>query len=306
MPSIAGTEPSIMCVAPRLTHIIDGPVPAIEGTRKLFRFWRCRVRRGTDSTTKPLTPGGTPLEFSFEQVDQDLFLIDKQYRTLRPHHGSDISGPYWMLIEIGIHQGQIWWLSDRKKIAPVKESCLIFVPPYSWAMENYEANTFLRVRGLISKGKPPILNTSGPVLFYSALPFPKTTKQVSALLAGIDSFESIGANTRPSSLSERAKRLIDEHHHRSIEIQEIALSLRSNPAALSRKFKADFGETPAYYRKGLRITVGMYELLMGTPAIEAAHIAGYKDLSRFYKQFKSYLKQTPSEYFKKKSKNAKN
>ncbi len=44
--------------------------------------------------------------------------------------------------------------------------------------------------------------------------------------------------------------------------------------------------------------------MMGHPPTEAAALAGFKDLGRFYKQFKQYLKQTPTEYLNK-SKNAK-
>ncbi|MCA9458594.1 MAG: helix-turn-helix domain-containing protein, partial [Nitrospira sp.] len=85
---------------------------------------------------------------------------------------------------------------------------------------------------------------------------------------------------------------------------DIAAKLRTSPAVLSRSFKADFTQPPAFYRRGLRVTVGMYELMMGARPAEAALLAGYTDLGRFYKQFRQYLKQTPAEYLQK-SKNAK-
>lgn len=244
------------------------------------------------------------MNFSFEQRQEGLYLIKKHYSVEKSGHGSDVSGPYWMLIETEILAGKLWWASDGLQKTPREGRHFIFLPPFSWAMEQYKKGTELRVKGLISRTK---LNTPafpGPILFYSSQKLPETHSGVESFLKEVDNYETIGACTNPSSLSTRAKRLLDAGYQNAIEIKAIATKLKTPPAVLSRAFKSDFGETPAFYRKGLRVTVGMHELMMGASQIRAAELAGYSDLGRFYKQFKAYLKQTPSEYSEK-SKNAK-
>lgn len=243
------------------------------------------------------------MDFSFEKIDDGLFLVNKHYTTQKAAHGSDITGPYWMLIKTTVIKGSLWWNSDGERVYPAKEH-YIFVPPYSWAMEQYTKGTELKIQGLISKIPIPGNKILRPVIINSSAKLPKNLKEVSQLVnLGEEAFE-ISTCTSPSSLSARAKDMIDNGYRSSIEINEIAKKLKTSPAVLSRKFKSDFGKTPAFYRQGLKVTVGMYELMMGTSPAEAAVLAGYQDLGRFYKQFKGYLKQTPSEYSEK-SKNAK-
>ena len=86
---------------------------------------------------------------------------------------------------------------------------------------------------------------------------------------------------------------------------EISKKLKTSGAVLSRQFKAAFGFTPMHYKRGLRITAAMYHLLSGKVPAEAAFLSGYRDIGRFYKQFKQYTQQTPDSHRIKKSKNAK-
>ena len=177
------------------------------------------------------------MKFSFSQIDQDLYLIEKQYTSKKQSHGSDITGPYWMLIEVKVIAGDIWWMSGGKKIIPTQKSLFIFLPSFTWAIEHCSENTSLKIRGLISRKKINLPNFSEPILFYSKKSLPQTERQVVALLESVAYFELVGANSNPSKLSERVKNLIDRNYLRSIEIQEIAAKLKSSSAALSRRFK---------------------------------------------------------------------
>jgi YesN/AraC family two-component response regulator len=201
-------------------------------------------------------------------------------------------------------EGSLWWQSDGKKI-PASSGQYLFIPPYSWAMEHYMAGTRVKIKGLISRTRLSTSGNSEPIIFNSDKSFPVSTKHVEKLLSEIANPRSVAVCSNPSALSARIKALIDAEYASSIEVGNIAKKLKTSSAFISRSFKKDFGKPPTFYRKGLKVTVGMYELMMGVPPIKAAEMAGYKDLGRFYKQFKSYLTQTPSEYLEK-SKNAKN
>lgn len=243
------------------------------------------------------------MNFSFAEIDTELYLIRKDLSFRKKGHGSDISGPYWMLIEIDIQSGGIFWQSDSLKKYPKFKHAFIYLPPFSWTIEHYDSNTQIRMNGLISS-LALAARINYPILFYSDAALPETLKGVVKFLENIGEHENISVCSNPCPLSLKTKRLLDKEYQSSIEIKDIAAKLKTHPSVVSRAFKTDFGQAPAFYRKGLRITVGMYELMMGKSPIEAAQLAGYSDLGRFYKQFKDYLKQTPSQYFLK-SKNAK-
>lgn len=92
------------------------------------------------------------------------------------------------------------------------------------------------------------------------------------------------------------KSCFDREYSQDISMTEIARRLRTSSAVLSRQFRQSFGFTPMAYKRGLRVTVAMFHLLAGRPPAEAAELAGYRDLGRFYKQFKEYIRQTPESH----------
>lgn len=242
------------------------------------------------------------LDFSFSKLEENLFLVKKQYFNKKSGSGSDITGPYWMLIEVTVLKKAFTWFSDGKAVGHTDSSIYLFVPPYSWCKEHYPSGSELKIRGLISKDSLNFKSFENPTLFSCSAPFPKRLAEVPSFLEGAHTQVSVPLCSQPTPLTLRVKNLIDKNI--DFDIQKIAGKLKTSSAVISRAFKKDFGYSPAHYRRGLRITIAMYELMMGTPPAEAAGLAGYNDLSRFYKQFKQYMLQTPAKYLKK-SKNAK-
>ena len=243
------------------------------------------------------------MKFSFRKIQDQLFLIEKEYTTAKEGQGSDVSGPYWMLIKVELREGSLWWWADGQKVHALKQHYL-FVPPFSWTKEHLTAGTRVKVKAIVSRAPLNASTITGPVAFTSEKAFPKTHSQVESFLRGLKDLQPVSVCSRPSALAARTKVLLDQGYASSIEIGDIAQKLKTSAALVSRNFKREFGHPPAFYRKGLKVTVGMFELMMGASPLEAAEKAGYQDLGRFYKQFKAYLKQTPAEYGEK-SKNAK-
>lgn len=237
------------------------------------------------------------MKFSFHAVEKDLYLVKKESTVKSAGHGSDVTGPYWMLIEVTVHKGRMWYISDLNQITIDEPRFYIYVPPFSWATEYYTANTKVSIRGLISRTPLETILPEHPTVFlHSKKEFPTNMREVPSFLDGRDESKTVSICTNPSALSKRAKEILDREYNSGVEIQEIATRLKTSSAVLSRSFKKDFGHPLAFYKKGLRVTVGMYELMMGNSPTKAAELAGYNDLGRFYKQFKQYLKQTPAEY----------
>ncbi len=192
-----------------------------------------------------------PMIFDFKEIDKDLYQIRKNF-VVRSLHGSDISGPYWMLIKVEILNGSMWHISDRNIVQIENDSVYIFVPPYGWTTEYYKKGTRIQVQGLISRIS--LKEYCEPILFTSSQEFPTSFEEISGFLDTAKNKKSIGLCTKPSSLSQRAKNILDKEFANGIEIQEIAKRLKTSSSVLSRSFKKDFGHPLAFYK-------GAYALL---------------------------------------------
>ncbi len=103
----------------------------------------------------------------------------------------------------------------------------------------------------------------------------------------------IEMNPKPSLLSMKAKRLIDENYLVNTSIGRIAVRLRVTHEHLSRQFKRDFGMSPITYLHQLRLADAPLKLAKGEEIINVSQNVGYNDLSRFYRQFRKTTKTSP-------------
>ena len=104
---------------------------------------------------------------------------------------------------------------------------------------------------------------------------------------------SIELNSKPSLLSIKAKRIIDDNYHIYPSIARIAARLNVSPEHLSRQFKRDYEMSPSNYLHRLRMAEATYKLMKGEEIIDVSADVGYNDLSRFYKQFRKSTKTSP-------------
>jgi AraC-like DNA-binding protein len=100
--------------------------------------------------------------------------------------------------------------------------------------------------------------------------------------------------TRPSPLSQKVKRALDESYRDTdSSIARIAARLGVSHAHLTRQFKRDYGMPPLAYRDQLRARDAMLRLARGEKIIEVSSDVVYNDLGRFYKQFRKLTPASP-------------
>lgn len=238
------------------------------------------------------------MKLKIQSVDSDFVLIGRD-QIMKPGFGSDISGPLWMFMKISI-RGQYSWRIDSESYTITDQEVWAYVPPYSCTYEYASVGTHLMCSGYLSKYPVPT-SASCPMLYLNVSSiFPKTYQEIIEFFSGNPEGIPVPSCSRPTKLAENIKLAIDQNYEMGISMTEICEKLSVSPAVATRAFKKCYGYPPNYYKKGLRSTVGAFALLSGIPPIEAAGIAGFSDLSRFYKQFKQYLRSTPKDlYFKK-------
>lgn len=239
------------------------------------------------------------MKLKIQSTKQNLILIGRDQVCTGDRIGSDITGPTWMFMDIQV-QGSYQWKHDHHLIQVRDERVWAYIPPFSCTYEVPAKGTHLKCFGYISRQKVPT-SISYPVICRNVSGnLPLTYEEIVDFFQQEQNFENVSACSSPSSTAQKIKHQIDQNFQTGITMTQISRKLRSSPAVLSREFKKCYGYTPSYYKKGLRSTVGAHALLSGVPPVEAASIAGFADLSRFYKQFKEYLKSTPGDLLVKK------
>lgn len=102
---------------------------------------------------------------------------------------------------------------------------------------------------------------------------------------------------KEASLAGAIKNYIDAHFQLEIEISDIAKKFNLSASQLTKIFKNEFSISPVKYRSKIRVFQSMFDLLIKESSIvDLALNAGFNDLSRFNKQFKSITKSTPSKF----------
>ncbi|WP_051425824.1 helix-turn-helix transcriptional regulator [Jiangella gansuensis] len=119
------------------------------------------------------------------------------------------------------------------------------------------------------------------------------------LLAGILRRHA-SVSERPARAAHRAVRLARDflHAHRSgtVSLADLARACDLSPYHLTRLFTAAVGMPPHAYQLQLRVDHAKRLLLAGWAVSDAAHEAGFFDLSHFTRHFKRFVGVPPGTY----------
>jgi AraC-like DNA-binding protein len=204
-----------------------------------------------------------------------------------------IFGRGWLLEILDLKSGEFFFLGDGEEIHPRSMRFGIFYPPFT-IIRSFVRKIKGRVRGVGSTRLLPRL-PSTPLIFETDFDEPFIgADQAIEILDLCRHSQSIEMNTRPSLLSLKAKRLIDENFLIYPSISRIADRLGVSHAHLSRQFKRDYQMSPSAYLHALRVAEATFRLSIGEEIIDISYDVGYNDLSRFYKQFHKKTQTSPA------------
>lgn len=94
----------------------------------------------------------------------------------------------------------------------------------------------------------------------------------------------------------RARDYLHQHRAATVTLADLARVSELSPYHLTRLFTADVGLPPHAYQVQLRVEHAKRLLLAGRPVSDAAHEAGFFDLSHFTRHFKRSVGVPPGRY----------
>lgn len=199
----------------------------------------------------------------------------------------------WLLELYELKAGEVFFISGTTEVRPATKCFGVLYPPFTISQPCFE-NAKGRLVGVAATESLPAGFTKVPRVFETTFgELPADVAQVLEILNRGESHQSVEMNPKPSLLSVKAKRLIDENYLSYSSIARIARRLGVTHEHLSRQFKRDLGMSPSAYLRQLRLADAPLRLAKGEEIVNVSLDVGYNDLSRFYKQFRKTTSTSP-------------
>jgi AraC-like DNA-binding protein len=203
-----------------------------------------------------------------------------------------VMGLCWLLEVLDLEAGEFYFFCDDEVVRPDSSRFAVFYPPFS-IVDMYGRD----VRGLVAGVGSVTLHMDFPCvpMIFEVGESKSISNLVDAerIFSASINARAIPITAKPSLLSVKTKRLIDENYRDYPSIRRIADRLNVSHEHLSRQFKNDFRLPPSAYLHKLRMAEANYKLATGGEIVDVSNEVGYNDLSRFYKQFKKQNKKSP-------------
>lgn len=199
----------------------------------------------------------------------------------------------WLLELYELEAGDVFFRSGLTEVRTTARRFGVLYPPFTISQPSVE-NVKGRLVGVAATDSLPVGFTAVPTMFETTYTeFPTGVAQVLEIVRQGKNHQSVELNPKPSLLSVKAKRLIDENYLSYPSIARVSRRLGVTHEHLSRQFKRDFETSPSAYLHQLRLADAPLRLAKGEEIINVSHDIGYNDLSRFYKQFRKSTKTSP-------------
>ncbi len=239
----------------------------------------------------------TPTEVSrYVRLDTQTVFVERAQMASQQRHITDVFGDFWSVAVADDVPAGTAWLKRQGTAIELKGNVGLFVPPYSildWEFSGIDFSW----RGLMIEGQPPQCAPSEACIFsMNRDGMPQSPKELLELVGRIKDPVLVGKQEKATPLAFKIKTYLDQNALETFSLQEMAQALDCAPGSMSRAFRNCFGVTPVYYRNQMRVLKASLMLLRGLKVADVGQEVGFRDLSRFNKQFKQRMQAIPRQF----------
>jgi AraC-like DNA-binding protein len=254
-----------------------------------------KKQRGPNTSVSQLESGGSAAiaRRKTSLLADGTYLFEDELEVHGQLSAKVITCTAWLLELYELNAGNVFLISGTKAVRATTKCFGVIYPPFTISQPSVE-NARGRLVGVAATESWPAGLTQVPTIFEMTGPeLPTGVAQVWEIVRRGENHQSVALNPKPSLLSIKAKRLIDENYQSYPSIARIARRLDVTHEHLSRQFKRDFEMSPSAYLHQLRLADAPLRLARGEQIINVSQDVGYNDLSRFYKQFRKSTQTSP-------------
>jgi len=241
--------------------------------------------------------------YFYRKINEKAFFLRKEFNKPIDWNSIDITGSRAIIGTGYVKGGHICFHTNHGDIKSNSGLFGFYIPPYSIYKGSGHFET-LKLFFYISS-EPKLTNIHPkPLLFSSDIKdFNGSEEQIEKLLKNIDNNIEFPISLQPDPRAEKAKKIIDYEYQNLYRISTLSRRLNIENWELSRVFKKSYGISPLKYLNSIRTIEAIYRILNDgkkSKIIDIAFNVGFRDLSRFNKQFKSFTRFIPRALFPKK------
>jgi AraC-like DNA-binding protein len=220
----------------------------------------------------------------------ELLWLEQESLVVGRDHMLMPMGRAWLLEFIFLRKGSIRFRQNGRAISPPGKSFAVFYAPFS--ITDVEMN-HPHVNWVGVAGWSEMAETEPMIFPVRAAERPRNAQAAMELFRRRRSAVNIGCAARAPRLAQQAKALLAQGYLSGSPVAGVAKKLGVSHEHMSRTFKNAYGLTPLEYLHRLRMNDSYYLLSMGQRIVDVSLDVGYKDLSRFYKQFRKVARMPP-------------
>jgi len=242
-------------------------------------------------------------KYYYRRIDHDSFFLRKVFFGKAWMESVDLTASRTIFGTGCLKGGSLLFITDEGEVEIAEGDFGMFIPPFSiyrcrGAFESIELSLLVSAKDLYNKcpSAAAIFPTDGDVFFGEE-------SQVDKLLTLFDNRIPFRQGMSPDIKAAEARKMIEAEYEELTEVSEIAGRLGLENWELSRIFKKSFGIGPLRYLNNLRTNEAVYRILdsgKNSKIIDIAFNVGFRDLSRFNKQFRKFTRFIPRNLYPKK------
>ena len=243
-------------------------------------------------------------KYHYSRIDCESFILRKTLGKPANKEIIDITASRAIFGTGHLSGGSLSFLSNTGVVTPGSELFGIFLPPHSIYRTRCDFKQ-LNLSLVVSSNADVVTRSSHPVIFPTTVEdFTGSSVQIEALLSELSEGGAAVLDCREAPPAAAAKKIIDEQFSEIYRISTLARLIGIESWELSRMFKSSYGLSPLKYLNYIRTIEALYRLLddeRKSKIIDIAFNVGFRDLSRFNKQFKSFVRFIPKNLRPKKN-----
>jgi AraC-like DNA-binding protein len=229
------------------------------------------------------------------RVEPGLLRIEQRLRVTDIETGTDASGPLCVLAAVEVTRGEIRYRRGSVLVTAPRRYTL-FLPPFALVQAVLTRCEVTSVAIAFRPSFPDHVLSPAARLCPGSPALPASRLAALRCVRSLADDTSIDRGLEPGRLARSAKGLIDSEYGGLLRIGELAVRLRTSPAALSRAFTRAYGIPPVRYRHHVRVMDALMRFSDGALPADVFQDVGFEDLSRFYKVFRKITCAPPGAY----------